>query len=108
MSAFAFCLLDTEAELLYLFVDEPYRGKGLAKGLLLGTMKELRNQYASRAIHLEVRASNQTALAVYASCGFSLLGRRRRYYQDGEDALLMRCRLLPDTPLGSADRDMGS
>ncbi len=98
MAAFAFCLAEAEAELLYLFVDESFRGRGFARSLLLETMGELKDRFSARAIHLEVRASNQAALAVYNSCGFSLIGRRRRYYQDGEDALLMRCLFLAESP----------
>jgi ribosomal protein S18 acetylase RimI-like enzyme len=42
-----------------------------------------------RTALLEVRASNLAARAFYASSGFVAVGRRSRYYADGEDALLM-------------------
>jgi ribosomal-protein-alanine N-acetyltransferase len=39
---------------------------------------------------LEVRASNQAAIALYGKFGFQEAGRRRRYYEDtGEDALVL-------------------
>ncbi|MDA2917807.1 ribosomal-protein-alanine N-acetyltransferase RimI, partial [Nitrospinae bacterium AH_259_B05_G02_I21] len=38
---------------------------------------------------LEVRLSNEAAQQLYASYGFVVAGRRARYYQDGEDALIM-------------------
>ena len=38
---------------------------------------------------LEVRASNQPAMRLYASLGFEHVGLRKKYYQDGEDAVLM-------------------
>jgi [ribosomal protein S18]-alanine N-acetyltransferase len=39
---------------------------------------------------LEVRTSNQEAIAMYRQFGFRPAGRRRRYYHDnGEDALIM-------------------
>ena len=39
---------------------------------------------------LEVRPSNQPAIALYERFGFLAAGMRRRYYQDnGEDALIM-------------------
>jgi ribosomal-protein-alanine N-acetyltransferase len=39
---------------------------------------------------LEVRTSNDEAIAMYRSFGFRAAGRRRRYYHDnGEDALIM-------------------
>ena len=39
---------------------------------------------------LEVRASNAAALGLYAKLGFKEEGRRRGFYNDGEDAVLMR------------------
>ena len=38
---------------------------------------------------LEVRMSNQSATRLYEKCGFTSVGKRERYYADGEDALLM-------------------
>jgi ribosomal-protein-alanine N-acetyltransferase len=38
---------------------------------------------------LEVRADNCGALALYSGHGFREVGRRRRYYPDGSDAVLM-------------------
>ena len=39
---------------------------------------------------LEVRPSNEGAVALYRSAGFEEVGRRRNFYQDPqEDALLM-------------------
>jgi ribosomal-protein-alanine N-acetyltransferase len=39
---------------------------------------------------LEVKASNKGAQRLYAKLGFEEVGRRRRYYSDGSDAVLMR------------------
>jgi len=42
-------------------------------------------------IVLEVRASNQPAIALYEKRGFQQIGKRARYYvQTGEDAIVMR------------------
>ena len=38
---------------------------------------------------LEVRVSNAAAIALYEQLGFLQVGRRKGYYQDGEDAILM-------------------
>jgi ribosomal-protein-alanine N-acetyltransferase len=40
-------------------------------------------------VHLEVAAGNTPARALYDTVGFTEAGRRRRYYSNGEDALLM-------------------
>jgi len=47
---------------------------------------------------LEVRRSNQAAIRLYRSFGFSVAGLRRAYYSlDGEDALEMVLVLDPET-----------
>ena len=43
-----------------------------------------------RMLTLEVRASNEAAIALYRSCGLALVGRRPKYYKrPPEDALLL-------------------
>ncbi len=39
---------------------------------------------------LEVSAANAAALAFYVAAGFTEIDRRRRYYRDGSDALVLR------------------
>ena len=43
----------------------------------------------STAVTLEVRVSNDAARAFYRSYDFTEAYRRRAYYQDGEDALVL-------------------
>ena len=38
---------------------------------------------------LEVRVSNDVAVKLYSSLGFESVGRRRKFYEDGEDAFIM-------------------
>ena len=64
------------------------RGRGLGRALVRALLERARAARAERA-DLEVRAGNAAAIALYASEGFVPVGRRRRYYGDGEDALLM-------------------
>jgi ribosomal-protein-alanine N-acetyltransferase len=40
-------------------------------------------------VSLEVRTSNSTAISLYRQLGFVVTGRRKGYYENGEDALLM-------------------
>jgi ribosomal protein S18 acetylase RimI-like enzyme len=42
-----------------------------------------------RAVELELAASNDAARALYEGLGFVVVGRRSRYYPDGDDALLL-------------------
>jgi ribosomal-protein-alanine acetyltransferase len=55
---------------------------------------------------LEVAAGNAAALAFYGAEGFTEVARRRHYYRDGSDAVVMQ-RALPASapPAGSGDND---
>ncbi len=77
-----------EAELLYIFVPEDFRGKGLAHQLLNYSIDQLATQ-GCKSIYLEVRPSNDSAIKLYLKNGFLEISRRKRYYADGEDCLVM-------------------
>ena len=47
---------------------------------------------------LEVRADNEPALAFYTRAGFAEIDRRRRYYRDGTDALVLELDLRRRPP----------
>ena len=47
----------------------------------------------AREIFLEVREDNPVARGVYQHFGFEEIGVRRRYYDDGTDAIMMRRKL---------------
>ncbi len=78
-----------EIELLDLATHPELRRRGLARALVHDLCARARAARAT-AIYLEVRPSNAPALALYEAAGFSAVGRRPRYYSDGEDALLLR------------------
>jgi ribosomal-protein-alanine N-acetyltransferase len=74
-------------------VDPGARRRGLARALLEQALATARESQV-RAAHLEVRETNQAALALYAGLGFEVAGRRPDYYIDPrEDALLLTLRL---------------
>lgn len=68
-----------EAHLLNLSIAGPLQRRGLGRGLLSFVLK-LARDYAARTIMLEVRPSNDAALALYAAAGFSGIGVRKDYY----------------------------
>jgi [ribosomal protein S18]-alanine N-acetyltransferase len=82
-----------EAEILSIAVAAGYRGRGLSRNLLLAHLGHLAG-HGVRKIFLEVEENNQPARRLYERAGFSVAGRRERYYQQpgGEqlNALLMR------------------
>lgn len=82
-----------EAELLNIAVDPRRRREGIGRALLLESIRRVREAGAS-AYYLEVRASNETALALYNSAGFKLHAVRKQYYlRPVEDAYVLRVAL---------------
>lgn len=82
-------VLDDEAHLLNLAVAPAFRREGLASALLAHLAVEARSRGASR-LTLEVRPSNDAAVALYREAGFITEGIRTGYYPDThEDALIM-------------------
>jgi [ribosomal protein S18]-alanine N-acetyltransferase len=61
------------------------------RGIATSLMRRLFDEAGADARYtLEVRTSNDEAIAMYRRFGFRPAGRRRRYYHDnGEDALIM-------------------
>ncbi|MDQ6888258.1 MAG: ribosomal protein S18-alanine N-acetyltransferase [Gemmatimonadota bacterium] len=87
-----------DGEIANLAVAKEARGRGVGSQLLEAAVSAGRERGA-HAIFLEVRESNETALALYLSHGFDLIGRRRGYYRRPvEDALVLRHRLLAVDP----------
>jgi ribosomal-protein-alanine acetyltransferase len=70
-------------------VSPDHRRQGLARRLLEEVLDRARDEGADRML-LEVSASNTAALAFYAAADFVEIDRRRRYYRDGTDAVVMR------------------
>ena len=82
-----------EAEILSIAVAPDYRGRGLSRSLLLTHLGHLAGRGVA-TVFLEVEENNQPARRLYQRAGFTVAGRRERYYREanGEqlNALLMR------------------
>jgi ribosomal-protein-alanine N-acetyltransferase len=77
-----------EAHITLLGIDAPYQRRGLGRWLLIHLLLAAGDRGLTHAT-LEVRQSNQAALALYESLGFRVAGERRRYYADDESALIL-------------------
>lgn len=80
-----------EAHLLNICVIESLHRQGLGRRLLSEMLERARALHTER-IFLEVRPSNEPALALYHAMGFQTLGVRQDYYkaQEGkEDAVVL-------------------
>jgi ribosomal-protein-alanine N-acetyltransferase len=81
-----------EAEVLTLAVAPSVRRLGLATALLRAARAQV-SASGGNAMFLEVATGNSAALMLYRREGFVEVGRRRRYYADLSDALVLRLRL---------------
>lgn len=82
-------VVDGDMQVLKVAVALGYQRRGIAQALLAKIAEDAMN-LAATTCSLEVRASNTAAQALYEACGLERLGYRRRYYSDGEDALIMK------------------
>jgi [ribosomal protein S18]-alanine N-acetyltransferase len=69
-------------------VLEAHRGSGVGKALVEESLVGMRERGCSET-YLEVRVSNQPAIALYKKLGFVVVTTHHGYYRDGEDAYLM-------------------
>lgn len=76
------------SELFFIYVRPDCRGQGLAKEQLTDFEAHSRGRWLAESVMLEVRPTNVLAIRLYESAGYSKIGTRKRYYTDGEDALI--------------------
>jgi len=85
-----------DAHVMNLAVRADHQRGGLGRRLL----RELRERVLAMGalrLTLEVRASNEAALALYEAEGLAPVGRRPGYYPGGEDAVIMWGDAMPST-----------
>jgi len=98
LAAYLFaCWQADELHVLKVATHPLYHGLGIATSLLRDAADEARRG-GGRGIILEVRPANHRAVQLYRHIGYRVIGRRPRYYSDGEDALVMFLSVTPPTP----------
>ncbi len=98
-------VVDGDVQILKVAVDPEFRRRGIAQELVARVADDARNLNA-RTSSLEVRASNTGAQAFYERLGYRSLGKRPRYYSDGEDAVIMKAETLPQSAKDVAGMDL--
>ena len=79
-----------EADMMNIAVHPDFRRRGVAQSLVEALVAGLKEKNV-RCLTLEVRASNEPAIALYQKLGFVQVGRRPKYYRNPrEDALILR------------------
>ena len=77
-----------DADIEGVVVDKEYRKKGYAKALLI-ELEKLLVEKGIRKVFLEVRESNFPAISLYEKNGYTKINLRKKYYSDGENAVIM-------------------
>jgi len=94
-------VITDEAEVLTLAVAPSLRRRGVGGVLLRAAMAHAVTLRAT-SMFLEVSVMNDGAKALYLRSGFREVGRRRRYYADGTDAIVMQVSLANSVAVSSA------
>ncbi|HBL81620.1 MAG TPA: ribosomal-protein-alanine N-acetyltransferase [Clostridiales bacterium] len=81
-------LLAGEGHITNIAVAKDFRCRGLGSALM-DDFISLAEQQSLTLMTLEVRESNTGAIALYEKKGFEEVGRRKNYYDNTEDALIM-------------------
>ena len=77
-----------EGQIANIAVRADMRGQGLGRMLMQNLLELARNAGVKR-ITLEVKDTNERAVSLYKSLGFTVEGVRKRYYANRYDALVM-------------------
>ena len=91
-----FTLVADECNLLYIAVNTQNRQQGIGRQLLNALIAQCQQHNISR-VFLEVRESNQAAIALYGAAGFINNGMRKNYYPAIKTVLVNQL----DSQLGS-------
>lgn len=79
-----------EADIMNVAVAPQFRRRGIAEALL-GELQQVLKAQGVYCLTLEVRVSNDAAIALYEKLGYREVGRRPNYYhRPKEDALILR------------------
>lgn len=78
----------SELNILKVAVLPRFRNLGIGKKLV-EQLKQIYNEKNNYTMFLEVDEKNENAKKLYASCGFETVSVRKKYYQNGNDCLVM-------------------
>lgn len=84
-----FWILRPQVQLNTLAVDKAFLRRGAASALL-GKLLEYAAKNLCREVDLEVNEHNAAAIALYLARGFELVGKRPKFYNNTDAALLLR------------------
>jgi len=77
------------ADIEDILVCKNFRRQGIGKRLIDFTLETLKEK-GIREIFIEVREGNEQAKQLYFKCGFNKVSLRKKYYSDGENAIILK------------------
>jgi ribosomal-protein-alanine N-acetyltransferase len=93
MVAYLFCAWQyLDLHVLKVATMPQFRGCGLARRLMV-LAEDHTVEMGGESLILEVRSSNQAAITMYETLEYDHVGVGAGYYQNGEDAVIMRKRM---------------
>jgi len=78
-----------EGNILMISVKKEFQNKGVGRKLM-NRFEKLAKKEGVKAIYLEVSEKNINAIDFYKKLGFIPIGLRKKYYKNGENALLLK------------------
>lgn len=84
-----YLMIVPETELYEIAIDEKFQGRGYSK-ILMDYYIDLAKKNNCDTIFLEVNIINKKAISLYNRFGFTEYGRRKNYYGENQDAILMK------------------
>jgi len=78
-----------DAQITTLAIDPNLQGLGYSKVIMDFVINYLKERNCQQ-VTLEVRITNEIAISLYEKYHFLKVAKRKRYYEDGEDAYLMK------------------
>ena len=78
-----------EGRIYSIAVAAAARGRGLGRLLVQGGEDEARRRGCT-SLRAEIRVDNAASRALFAACGYAEFGLKSGYYEDGQDAVLIR------------------
>lgn len=94
-------VVEHDVQIMDVAVDPSHRREGIARKLLSHVSYDAQMLGCTTA-SLEVEDGNEGAIALYVSLGFTQAGRRRNYYGQGKDAIVMTAPLPLVLPVDNA------
>lgn len=88
LGVITYSITDGVADIEDIVVSSSARRNKVGSSLMENTLNELQKEGVKRVM-LEVREGNAPAIGLYRKFGFKDLAVRKKYYQDGENALIM-------------------